>query len=764
MNVLEKKSEAPAYASYDANEKEMAHKLYAVLTSYLRGRCAHMVRSVAKHKDGFRLWFELNEEFMPSTRQRSLALAQALGSYPVFKGNVLECILNFEQLVLQYEEASGTTYPDELKAATLIRCCQPQLRQQLQLSITDDTNYKEIREKVTAYERVSKTWTQEQVLKHVQEQRSLPDDGGPAPMEVDLVHEQKGKGKHKGKQKGKSYGGAEWAGAWGYGRGRGRGRRKGKGKGNSKGKSKGKRGQKGGGKGKKSGGRGKVAYGQCSVCLEYGHWSHECPNKMVNQVKQDGQNASNPMSPSSSQPAAKASPATTVRRIFQLGSNPSSPTSPTFSPTPPTSPAQIRMVLVHDPDDDWMQVSEPQEDAEWIILDSGSDVSLLAVKFQASSQLPADTHLQNCQGGSLRTTGIRTAQLAATTTEGEEVLLQHDFIVGNVTSCLVSLGKLYQNGWSIHKDEMTEALSLKSPHDEIRIPVEYRNCSFAIKAHVRQVTDMTVDDSAEQVRVVALATDQVDQNELDDWEMAPDGIPFYKTLSTNYIDPRPVWGQYWPFRTTLIRKYQGESRDWTVVEVSERFMRKPDPFGMIDRFLLLTVGFDAECETLTFLGVQQHTLQEVGLTVVDESGDVVEDDDPRIEPRAAVPQPENAADLPQAELVPQPDVIVVEPGQEIEAAPQAYEEDHADTCKIHGDLTVTVVSPAKQLREACHWLGVSQSGSKSKMFSRIKQAMREALRRDLLLPPRSSIKLMCVMRKLLLFRHSPVIESVCSMS
>ena len=29
-----------------------------------------------------------------------------------------------------------------------------------------------------------------------------------------------------------------------------------------------------------------------------------------------------------------------------------------------------------------------------------------------------------------------------------------------------------------------------SPGDEIRIPIEYRNRSFAIKAHVRQVVDM----------------------------------------------------------------------------------------------------------------------------------------------------------------------------------------------------------------------------------------------------------------------------------
>ena len=31
--------------------------------------------------------------------------------------------------------------------------------------------------------------------------------------------------------------------------------------------------------------------------------------------------------------------------------------------------------------------------------------------------------------------------------EGEEVLLRHEFIVGDVTTGLVSLGQLYQAGW-----------------------------------------------------------------------------------------------------------------------------------------------------------------------------------------------------------------------------------------------------------------------------------------------------------------------------
>ena len=233
---MEKKDVAPAFSTYNENERSLSQKLYAILTSYLRGRCAHMVRAESQHKDGFRLWFNLNHEFMPSTRQRSLALAQALGSYPSFNKDksVLESILNYEQLVLEYEQAGGSSYPKELMSATLIKCCQPRLREQIQLSITDTTSYVDIREKIMAYERVSKSWTSDQVLKHITESHSAGSNDGPVPMEVDRV-EGKGKGKNKGKNKGRGGYGAEWAGLM-YVRGRGRGRAN-KGKGRAKAKA-----------------------------------------------------------------------------------------------------------------------------------------------------------------------------------------------------------------------------------------------------------------------------------------------------------------------------------------------------------------------------------------------------------------------------------------------------------------------------------------------------------------------------------------------
>ena len=136
LEKVEAMTTSPSIASYDAPEKELAHKLYAVLTSYLRGRCSHIIKAFAKSRDGFAIWYQLMREFEPTSRQ-SLALAQALASYPVFSKDksCLESILVYEQTVQQFEESSSTTYPDELKVATLMRCCNSKLREFLQLNI-----------------------------------------------------------------------------------------------------------------------------------------------------------------------------------------------------------------------------------------------------------------------------------------------------------------------------------------------------------------------------------------------------------------------------------------------------------------------------------------------------------------------------------------------------------------------------------------------------------------------------------------------------
>ncbi len=154
LEKVEAMTTSASIASYDAPEKELGHKLYAVLTSYLRGRCSHIIKAFSKSRDGFAIWYQLMREFEPTCRQRSLALAQALASYPVFSQDksCLESILVYEQTVQQFEESSGTTYPRELKVVTL-RCCNAKLREFLQLNIKEDATYAQAREHIMNYDR-----------------------------------------------------------------------------------------------------------------------------------------------------------------------------------------------------------------------------------------------------------------------------------------------------------------------------------------------------------------------------------------------------------------------------------------------------------------------------------------------------------------------------------------------------------------------------------------------------------------------------------
>ena len=154
-------------SSFTTEEKELSTKLYTVLATYLKGRCFNMVKAGMKAKNGFLLWRQLHEEFLPSTRQRTLALAQALSAYPTFpkEKSSLECVLAFEQMVQQFEESSMSSYPDELKLATLIRCCHAKVREYLQLTVTDSTTYGDIREAILSHDRASKVWSQETVLR-----------------------------------------------------------------------------------------------------------------------------------------------------------------------------------------------------------------------------------------------------------------------------------------------------------------------------------------------------------------------------------------------------------------------------------------------------------------------------------------------------------------------------------------------------------------------------------------------------------------------
>ena len=335
--TVEKMVKPPDISTYKDEDKELAQKFYAILSSYLRGRCSSLVRAECENRDGFKLWYDLMHEFHPQTKQRTLSLAQTLASYPSFsaKQSMLENILNYETLVDQYEKSSGEKYPSDLKTATLLRCAPQKIREFLQLTLRDDVTYMDMKEALLSHERITKGYSQEAILKQLSAgTHSGQETSDATPMEVDRVYE-KGKGKEKGKKGGDGKGKGWWNNMWQFPGGRGRG--KGKGRGNFKGKSKGKgkKGKKGGkvkGKSKNKHGGGKGSNKDaCFVCGSYDHWSRDCPRKVnnVNNVYYDWDG--NEVSAETIFQSHQHQPSQSVQNVQQGGSSASSTQLPTSS-------------------------------------------------------------------------------------------------------------------------------------------------------------------------------------------------------------------------------------------------------------------------------------------------------------------------------------------------------------------------------------------------------------------------------------------------
>ena len=344
-------------------DRELSGKLYSILTSYLRGSALQFSRNYVKERCGFRLWQSLLWEFQPSTKQRSLTLSQAIAMYPGFDDvkPMVEQIGALENLVRDYELSAGKTYDRDLLMGVLLRCAPKTIREHLTVSLPSSANYGSVKQAILNYEKASKTWDYNTVLK----QNALPvttasggatsSDQGPAPVEVDQVtsgKDHKGKG-HKG-GRGKGYWGTWSSYAAGKAFGRGYGRGKGhKGHGKSKGKrfghkggkkgSKGKGGKSGGKKGgKDKGGKAKLGRDVCRFCKQSGHWGNECPNRR--NVREVSRSEVTTQAPSESMATLTIAPSQSasqyrVRRVGEM-------MRPSFYHMPVTPPSELEIHYV----------------------------------------------------------------------------------------------------------------------------------------------------------------------------------------------------------------------------------------------------------------------------------------------------------------------------------------------------------------------------------------------------------------------------------
>ena len=130
--------------------KELTQQLFSILSSYLKGPASQLVRAEQKDRNGFRVWQELQRLYLPRTRPRTMALGQAIIQHPSFSNQktMTESLLQFDQLLEQYEYASGHPMPDDLVVSTIWRCVDQTTRRHLQLTLGETSTYFDVKEKL----------------------------------------------------------------------------------------------------------------------------------------------------------------------------------------------------------------------------------------------------------------------------------------------------------------------------------------------------------------------------------------------------------------------------------------------------------------------------------------------------------------------------------------------------------------------------------------------------------------------------------------
>ena len=203
----------------------------------------------------------------------------------------------------EYVRASGTDLDDNIMLSVLVRALPKGIRQHIQLQMSENSTYSQIRDLVLSYETVTTTWSPGKIHNELgilpQQHPVQPSYTGVAPMEIDRFE----KGGKKGKSKGKS-----------------------KGKDTSKGKSKGKNDKgKGKGVGKDTSKRVATQNDQCLHCGKYGHFKRDCwklngkPGaSRVNQVSDETQSVAGSAAPSTASTSLPSS-ASAVRLFSAMG-------------------------------------------------------------------------------------------------------------------------------------------------------------------------------------------------------------------------------------------------------------------------------------------------------------------------------------------------------------------------------------------------------------------------------------------------------------
>ena len=329
-----------------------------------------------------------------------------------------------------------------------------------------------------------------------------------------------------------------------------------------------------------------------------------------------------------------------------------------------------------------------------IILDSGSDATVLPLAYSnASVDAGQGPQLWDAQGGQMPTYGCRELCVEFLGEGGEHVIIKDKgHLSAGVSQPLISYGRLLRRGWTIAIGEDNKP---KLVHQKrgATIPIDFKNDSLTVKGWIRRVS---------YVRHVPADVPQLWTRTSSSWTTTGRGFPIRSSSGGKFVDPTDQFSvDEWPYRTTLAL----DDRGWNMIEFCEDLGKLDNKSEEIEKQwnrLLTVLTLEAiPPEQIGFL--VSDSFQDAG--AAGSSGVQCEDagvggDAPMDDRREAEVQASMVSELPlRQELAVQDDAVVLE------------------------GIRVLPTSSAATLKAACTYLGISQGGSKVKMWNRIQAYM-----------------------------------------
>ena len=373
-----------------------------------------------------------------------------------------------------------------------------------------------------------------------------------------------------------------------------------------------------------------------------------------------------------------------------------------------------------------------EEDQVKVIIDSGADATILP-----SSYLDIGTELdegapklQDAQGVPIEVRGYKQVCFIFKADNDKEVqIFDKAHFSDEISQPIISYGKLMEAGWNIEAGQMSggqHSMTFGLGHNVVRIPLQLQNRSLVATGHLRTVVEKPAGPMMVRVLEAKLlddlqmtARDQVGWKQVDNrWV----GVHLAKKFQTpQFVGEIPSTTDW--RRTTLVR-VKGQ---WQLYEMCENLHGLADQEEEIE---------NVEDNTLivTILTPEEVSTEEMGFEV--ETG---LDLRPRVEPGAmALREHEIPMEEPQrlqetedgdAEAVDDRAAVEVAAAgdgatadeQEGRLVLEAGLPDHV----IVNDIQLTATSKLRELRAACHFYGISQSGSRLKCFQRIVSHLKE---------------------------------------